>query len=195
MWAGLSYSSRISTSRFKDYSGLFAQGGSFHVPESDAIGLSYVVTPGLTLAVDGQRIRYSAVPAVGNPLANLFAGNPLGSANGPGFGWQDVTVVKFGAQYVASATWTVRVGYSHSGQPIPANQTFFNILAPAVIQSHIAIGATWKNSASGELSFAYTDAIKGSVNGSQSIPAPFGGGNAHISLGENILSVAYGWKL
>jgi long-chain fatty acid transport protein len=193
--AGLSYSSRIGTSRFKDYRGRFAQGGSFDVPETDAIGLSYMVTPGLTVAIDGQRIRYSAVSAVGNPLANLFAGNPLGSANGPGFGWQDVTVVKVGVQYDASADWTVRIGYSHSGQPIPENQTFFNILAPAVIQSHVAIGATWKVSAAGELSVAYTDAIKGSVNGNQSIPGPFGGGNANISLGENIFSVAYGWKL
>jgi long-chain fatty acid transport protein len=193
--AGLSYSSKIGTSRFKDYSGLFAQSGSFDVPEIDGVGLSYVATPELTLAIDGQRLRYSGVPAVGNPLANLFAGNPLGSANGPGFGWRDVEVVKFGVQYAASTAWIIRIGYSHSGQPIPENQTFFNILAPAVIQNHIAIGATWKISAGGELSFAYTDALTGHVNGRQSIPAPFGGGNANISLGENILSVAYGWKL
>jgi long-chain fatty acid transport protein len=108
--AGVSYSSKVSTTRFRDYSGLFAQGGSFDVPETDAIGLSYLVTQGLALAVDGQRIRYSAVPAVGNPLANLFSGNPLGSANGPGFGWQDVTVVKFGARYDISPAWTLRVG-------------------------------------------------------------------------------------
>jgi long-chain fatty acid transport protein len=193
--AGLSYSSKVSTSSFKDYSGLFAQGGSFDVPETDAIGLSYIVTPGLTLAADGQRIRYGAVPAVGNPLSNLFAGNPLGSSNGPGFGWQDITVVKFGVQYAASEAWTLRVGYSRSGQPIPPSQTFFNILAPAVIQDHVALGATWKSGGGGELSFAFTDAIRGSVNGSQSIPEPFGGGNAIISLEENIFSVAYGWKL
>jgi long-chain fatty acid transport protein len=193
--AGLSYSSKVSTCRFKDYSGLFAQGGSFDVPETDAIGLSYAVTPGLTLAADGQRIRYGAVAAVGNPLANLLAGNPLGSANGPGFGWQDVTVLKFGVQYQASAAWTLRVGYSHSGEPIPASQTFFNILAPAVIQNHLAVGTTWKIGTGGELSFACTDAIKATVNGNGSIPGPFGGGNANISLGENIFSVAYGWKL
>jgi len=64
-----------------------------------------------------------------------------------------------------------------------------------VIQNHVAIGATWNIAAGGALSVAYTDAIKGHVDGNQSIPAPFGGGNANLSLGENIFSVAYGWKL
>ena len=44
------------------------------------------------LAADGQRIQYGAVRAIANPLSNLFAGNSLGSANGPGFGWRDITV-------------------------------------------------------------------------------------------------------
>jgi hypothetical protein len=53
----------------------------------------------LTLAADGQRIQYGAVRAIANPLSNLFAGNPLGSANGPGFGWLNITVLKLGAVY------------------------------------------------------------------------------------------------
>lgn len=46
----------------------------------------------------------------------------------------------------------------------------------------------------GELSAAYTHGFKKTVNGVSSIPAAFGGGNANISLQENIFSVAYGWK-
>jgi long-chain fatty acid transport protein len=41
---------------------------------------------------------------------------------------------------------------------------------------------------------AYTHGFKKTVNGANSIPASYGGGNANISLEENILGVAYGWK-
>jgi long-chain fatty acid transport protein len=64
-----------------------------------------------------------------------------------------------------------------------------------VIQDHVSVGATWKVKRRGELSFAYTYAVKQTVQGSNSIPAPFAGGNANIYLSENILGVAYGWKL
>ena len=191
---GVSWSSKIKASKFKDYSGLFADGGSFDIPETFGIGLSYKVAPGLTLAADGQRIQYGAVRAIANPLSNLFAGNPLGSANGPGFGWRNISVLKLGAVYHLDEALTVRAGYSHSGQPIPADQTFFNILAPGVITDHVAVGATYKVTRRGELSFAYTYAVKQTVRGSGSIPANFAGGNANIDLSENIFSVAYGWK-
>jgi long-chain fatty acid transport protein len=193
--AGISWSSKIDASKFKDYSGLFADGGSFDIPETYAIGLSYQVVPQFTLGADAQRIQYGGVNAIANPLSNLFAGNPLGSANGPGFGWRDITVLKLGALYDLDSAWTVRVGYSHAGQTIPQSQTFFNILAPGVIQDHVSVGATWKLASSGELSVAYTYALKQTVQGSNSIPAPFAGGNANIYLSENIFGVAYGWKL
>jgi long-chain fatty acid transport protein len=89
----------------------------------------------------------------------------------------------------------VRAGYSHSGQPIPADQTFFNILAPGVISDHASVGASYRVTSRGELSFAYTYAVKQTVQGNGSIPANFAGGNANIFLSENILSLAYGWKL
>jgi long-chain fatty acid transport protein len=125
-------------------------------------------------------------------------GNPLGSANGAGFGWKDVTVVKLGVSYDYTPDVTLRAGFNHSDQAIPSNQTFFNILAPATVQDHLTFGATWKTSTGGELSVAYAHGFKKTVNGANSIPPGnppgFGGGNANISLEENSLGVAYGWK-
>jgi long-chain fatty acid transport protein len=192
---GVSWSSKINASKFKDYSGLFADSGSFDIPETFGVGLSCKATPGLTLAADGQRIQYGAVRAIANPLSNLFAGNPLGSANGPGFGWRNITVLKLGAVYDLNKALTVRAGYSHSGQPIPSDQTFFNILAPGVISDHVSAGATWRLTSHGELSIAYTYALKQTVRGNGSIPENFASGNANVYLSENIFSVAYGWKL
>ena len=89
----------------------------------------------------------------------------------------------------------MRIGYNHAGQPIPADQTFFSILAPGVVQHHLTLGTTWKTSRNGELSISYAHAFRKTVRGNNSIALPFGAGNANIDLNENILGIAYGWKL
>ncbi len=192
---GATWASKVKTGEFERYRGLFAENGGFDIPENYGLGFAYRATPALTIAGDLEQIKYGAVKSFANPLSRLFAGKPLGSADGPGFGWRDVTVVKLGASYALNPELTVRAGYNHSGQPIPADQTFFNILAPGVVQDHLTLGASWKVPAGGELSLAYTRAFSHTVSGNNSIPAPFGGGNANIHLGEHQLGIAYGWKL
>lgn len=192
---GATWASKIKTGKFNNYSGLFANSGSFDIPENYGVGLAYRFAPVWTFAADISQIKYASVNSVANPLSNLTVlGNPLGSANGGGFGWRDVTVVKLGVSYDYTPDVTLRAGYNHSGQPIPSDQTFFNILAPGVVQDHLTFGGTWHISSGGELSVAYTHGFKKTVNGVNSIPASYGGGNANISLEENILGVAYGWK-
>jgi long-chain fatty acid transport protein len=192
---GATWSSKIKASKFDKYKGLFADAGSFDIPENYGIGISYKATPALTLAADAQEIKYGSVRSVANPLANLTVlGQPLGSANGGGFGWKDITVYKLGASYDYSKDLTLRAGISHSDQPVPADQTFFNILAPGVVQDHLTFGGTWKTT-TGELSLSYFHGFKKTVNGSNSIPVSYGGGNADIHLEENGLGIAYGWRL
>jgi long-chain fatty acid transport protein len=190
---GATWSSKISASKFDKYKGLFADGGSFDIPESYGVGLAWKATPALTVAADVEEIKYGSVRSVANSIAN-FATAGLGSANGAGFGWKDITVYKLGVSYDLSKDLTLRAGYNHSDQPIPSSQTAFNILAPGVVQDHLSLGGTWKNAGGGELSVAYTHAFKKAVNGSGSL-SQFGGGEANIHLEENILGIAYGWKL
>ncbi|NTV11879.1 MAG: long-chain fatty acid transporter, partial [Zoogloea sp.] len=96
---GLTWASRIKTGKFEKYQGLFADGGSFDIPGSYGAGAAWKATSALTLAADYQRILYGDVNSIANPLSNLFAGNALGSANGPGFGWRNINVVKVGASF------------------------------------------------------------------------------------------------
>jgi long-chain fatty acid transport protein len=198
---GVTWASKIKASKFDKYQGLFADAGSFDIPENYGIGIAYRATLALTLAADAQEIKYGSVRSVANPLSNLFAGNLLGSANGPGFGWKDISVIKLGAAYDYSKDLTLRFGISHSEQPIPADQTFFNVLAPGVIQDHLTLGGTWKTT-TGELSLSYFHGFKKTVNGAaHSIPqgdptlGGFGDGRANIHLEENGVGIAYGWKL
>jgi long-chain fatty acid transport protein len=194
---GATYQSKTYMSKFDKYKGLFAEGGDFDIPSTYGLGIAVKATPQLTVAADVQRINYSSVKSVGNlsSLTSLFTGNQLGLDNGPGFGWRDVTVVKLGASYAYNDSLTVRAGYNHSTQPIRNSETLFNILAPGVVQDHVTLGATYFLPNKSELSFAYMHAFEENVNGSGSIPAAFGGGEANLKMYQDSLGIAYGWQL
>jgi long-chain fatty acid transport protein len=194
---GATWATKIS-GRFDKYKGLFADAGGFDIPENYGLGLAYVASPDWTLAADVQKIRYSQVGSVGNPVASLFAGKPLGSANGPGFGWNDVTVLKLGVSHQWRTDLTLRAGVSFASQPVPQTETFFNVLAPGVVRNHLTVGGTWTTPRGNEVSGFFARAFGQTVNGAGSIPPGnppgFGGGNANVRLEENILGVSYGWK-
>ncbi len=196
---GATYASKIK-GRFKDYSGLFADQGEFDIPENYGVGIAVKATPQLTVAGDIKQINYNKIDSVGNPIDSLFRGVPLGASNGPGFGYQNMTVYKLAASYSYSKNLTLRTGYSYNKQPIPTNQTFFNILAPAVIENHLTFGATWTLANHNELTVAYMHAFNKDVSGTNSIPGGFppagmGGGNANLHMYENSLGIAYGIKM
>jgi long-chain fatty acid transport protein len=197
---GATYQTRTKFQDFDKYKGLFA--GSLDAPAFYGIGIAVKATPQLTVAADIQRILFSDVDPVGNSVSrwnhqiNGFNGTGnLGTSSGPGFGWDDATVLKIGASYAYSDSLTLRGGYNHVTQPIPKSETLFNILAPAVIQDHVSLGATWVLSNKGELSFGYTHAFEDSVKGSNTIPAEFGGGDVKLKMHQDSIGIAYGWKL
>lgn len=75
---------------------------------------------------------------------------------------------------------------------MPRGETFFNILAPAVVQTHLSFGASLKTGG-GEWSAFYTQAFRHTVKGQGSIPPAFGGGEADVQLREHIVGLAYSW--
>lgn len=196
---GATWASRIH-GQFKDYRGLFADGGRFDVPENYGLGLAWRPAADWTLGADVQRIRYSRVTSIGDSLAPLLQGTPLGAHDGPGFGWRDVTVFKLGASTHVAPDLVLRAGVSHARQPVPASQTFFNILAPGVVQDHLTAGATWTQAGGNEWSGFAAYGRGHSVDGNGSIPpgnppGGFGGGNANVRLKETIVGVSYAWKI
>ena len=192
---GATYQSRTYMSKFDKYKGLFAEQGDFDIPSTYGIGIAAKATPALTVAADVQRINYGDVKSIANAsLPNLP--NGLGSDNGAGFGWRDATVVKLGVSYAYNDDLTLRAGYNHVNQPIRSADTFFNILAPGVVEDHLTLGATYVLANKDELSFSYMHAFEKSVNGRNSIPkVPLGGGNSNIKMYQDSIGIAYGWKL
>lgn len=195
---GATYSPKIKMSKFDKYSGLFAGEGSFDIPENYALGINLQVTPAVSLAADYTRINYNGVPAIGNPMSNLMAGNPMGSANGPGFGWSDVNVFKVGVQWQATSTMVLRAGYNHSSNPVKAENVTFNILAPGVITQHYTVGGTYALSKDSEFTWAYMYAPKNTVTGPSMYNGmpnlPLSGITETVRMSQQSLGVQYGWK-
>ncbi|MGO9444903.1 MAG: OmpP1/FadL family transporter, partial [Thiobacillaceae bacterium] len=192
---GAAYASKMSFGKFSNYAGLFAGQGAFDIPENYGVGLAWQASPQILLALDYERINYNQVPSVGNPVSNLLVlGNPLGSSNGPGFGWQDVNVWKLGMEFKANSQWTLRAGYNHTDDPISGSnlgEVALNILAPAVITDHATLGFTYTLDGGGEVSMAYMHAFKNSVSGAD----PLFGGTDTISMYQDSIGIAYGLKL
>ncbi len=192
---GVAWSSKIRTGKFERYEGLFADHGSFDIPENYGIGLAWQATDRLTLAADVQQIDYSDVKAISNPVSVLFDGHRLGSEDGPNFGWEDIRVYKLGASYAVSPQLTLRGGYSWADQALDKGETFFNTLAPGVVREHLTFGATWAPVADHEISLFYAHAFSEELKGSDSIPQAFGGGEVDLKMQQDSFGIAYAWKL
>jgi long-chain fatty acid transport protein len=188
---GLTFQSQSYMGNFDKYKGLFAEQGGFDIPANVGGGVALKLSPKATILFDAERIFYGEIKSIANPDFPIVA--LLGASNGPGFGWHDITAEKAGFDYKLTRAITLRAGYNHSGLPFNASQTFFNLLAPAVVQQHVTAGATWKLSAAKELNIAYQHAFQKTLNGQNSIPAIFGGGEANLSMYQDSVGVAFGW--
>ena len=199
---GATYQTKTKMGKFSKYAGLFAEQGGFDIPETYGFGITVKANPKLTIAADIQQINYSKIPSIANPVNNLatlcnaFGGvgrtGCLGGNSGAGFGWKDVTVFKLGGDYAYSQNLVVRAGLSTTRQPIPNNETFFNVLAPATIENHLTLGATWTLANKSELTVGYMHAFSKSVNGTNTV---VGGQGINLKMYQDSIGVAYGWKL
>ncbi|WP_174893226.1 hypothetical protein [Methylomonas koyamae] len=68
----------------------------------------------------------------------LFSGAKLGAGNGPGIGWNDMTIYKFGGQWRQNDRWVWSGGFSYGQQPIEGSEVLFNILASGMA-GHVAM--------------------------------------------------------
>ncbi|MDH5571812.1 MAG: outer membrane protein transport protein, partial [Gammaproteobacteria bacterium] len=126
-----------------------------------------------------------------------YEGGKLGDSGGPGFGWEDMTIVKLGVDYQLNSTTVLRAGWNHGEQPIPAGETAFNVIAPAVVEDHLTLGATFTLANKAELSayfmHAFENEVKGDSPGTTSA-AMNNAGHGDLKMSQDALGIAYGWK-
>ncbi|MEK6197290.1 MAG: outer membrane protein transport protein [Desulfobacterales bacterium] len=191
---GLAWQSKIYMDEFDDYAGLFAEQGDMDIPSNWTIGLAFMATPTVTLAFDVQQIYYSDVKSVNN---SIYSPGFLGDDNGPGFGWDDMTIFKFGLQWARTEQWAYRFGYSYGEQPIPTsslwpneNETTFNIIAPGVIEQHATFGLTYTFESKGELDFSFMYAFENDITGYQNFDP---GQTVTLTMSQWELGIGYSW--
>ncbi len=165
-------------------------------------GLQFNASDTMQVVFDIQHTWFSGVDAIGNPISNIFAcptagaggtdiESCLGGARGAGFGWDDVTTFKLGAQWEGQDGWTWRAGYSHAKQPIPSTEVTFNILAPGVVENHLTFGFT-KADGDRAWNFAAMYAFNKKVSGANTFDPTQ---TINLEMSQFALDLSYSWAL
>ncbi len=198
---GASYQSRVWMTEFDEYKGLFAEEGDMDAPSTLTLGLAFQATPAVTVAFDIQHIRYSEVNAIGNenntsffgmtPEGQMYPRTLLGTDEGIGFGWDDMTIGKLGVAWRARPDLVVRAGYSKANQIIGGGQALFNILAPGVMTDHITLGLTKTLDQDNEINLAFMYAPQVDVHGTNPNTGPQTG---EIEMEQWELELSWGMR-
>ncbi|MGC9258802.1 MAG: OmpP1/FadL family transporter [Phycisphaerae bacterium] len=198
---GLSYRSPIIFTPLTyqaSYESLAAQGGptggpgqySTHLdyPEQVALGVAFHPTSRWTISVEGQWINWHET------MNNL---NIYGPWNGTShvslpLHWHDEGVANFGTQYRINKFLTVRGGYCYGSNPIGSQDLASNLILPAIMGSHITIGATEQLGMGWTVTEAYMHAFQQSMSGTMDL----GGQSIPISttMSEDEVGVEIGYK-
>lgn len=124
----------------------------FQWPTTTAIGASWQATPDLLVAADLKSLAWSKVmkdfrmrydsAGMGGSVSFALPQN-----------WRDQTVASLGVAYAVNGQLTLRAGYNHASNPIPA--AYVNPLFPATVEKHYTLGVGY--------AFSPTSAFNGSL--------------------------------
>lgn len=176
----------IDMGSFDDYAGILPGHGQLDIPAYVAVGIAWKFLPRWTVALDVQQILYSDVAATGNEPDTP---RKLGAQDGPGFGWKDSTIYKFGLRWQATDHWTLRTGYAHVNPvPVERDELFLNILAASVMQEQYAIGASWAYNQTSAFDFSFIYSPPNAIAGQN---PKFPSQRIEVSLGAYELDLSW----
>jgi long-chain fatty acid transport protein len=167
---GFNFSPKVTMSKIHRYKGFLA-GGRLDVPQRIGVGVSYKILPCLVVAFDAEHLQWSKVRALHNPL--LFEGIallPLGSENGPGFGFRDQWFYRAGVEWTINECFVARVGFRHANTPVRESQTAVNTLTLDTVENYVTAGGTYNFNECNEFSVVGAYGFENSVNGKGAIP-------------------------
>ena len=82
-------------------------------------------------------------------------------------------------------------GYNYSGNPVPAQYTFFNTPAPAIVQHHVS-GGIVQNVHNWDVNVTYYHAFQNSITGPWiSGQGPIPGTSVTSKMSENSLTIGF----
>ena len=105
-----------------------------------------------------------------------------------GFGWEDILVLATGVQLQPAERFFLRAGYNFTENPIPDEQSAFNVPAPAIVQHHITVGAGMKWDHVG-IDVGYYRALENDITGA--FPTPMGNVEVTDSMFEDSFLMSF----
>ena len=190
---GVTYTPETHMGRFHKYKGFLAQKAKFNLPPLYSIGIAVKPFSCVTVAFDIQYQDWTRIRALHNPLIHDNTIEKLGSKNGPGFGFRAQTFYRVGVNWDIDESWTARIGYRHANTPVKPSQTVVNQLTLETLQDVLTTGGTWRIDCNNEISGYFAWGFQHTVSGKNSIPPPFGSGNADIRQQVSLLGLAWGY--
>lgn len=157
------------------------------VPAIYAVGLAFDPTEKLHVGLDAKYITYSSTEGF-----EKKGYNPDFSVQG--FGWEDIAVVGAGVQYRLGEALTLRGGYHYTGNPIPDEQSMFNIPAPAVVQHHVTAGFGYTIVDGVDINVSAYQALENSITGAMYRPTALPGTSVTNTLSETSLLVGFTFR-
>jgi long-chain fatty acid transport protein len=95
-------------------------------------------------------------------------------------GWADQTIYALGVEYAVNQRLRLRMGYNQADAPIETADIFNNLILPAIVEKHYALGADYRLSKFWDIGFHYSRAAQNTLETTSPMP---------VSIGLNIDTV------
>jgi long-chain fatty acid transport protein len=170
---GFDYKTKTKMGKLKGYDQdlLAFSEGRIDIPSQWGVGVAWKATPQLTVAADWLQINWGDLKVMQDPN---------------GFQWKNQPVFRVGASWLLNPSWTLRAGYSRNKQQVDSSRVVQNLLVPAINDSAISAGFSWRINPKGEINFAYEFNPKVTLTGT--------GGSAGSTLSSKVQVIRIGYQ-
>ncbi|MGA7523354.1 MAG: hypothetical protein WBW84_12935 [Acidobacteriaceae bacterium] len=187
---GISWRSPVWFEKFswnrKDLTGA-THAMNFHMdlPQVVSVGTGIFPRKGTLIGVDLRWFDYANTAGF-----DKVGYNSDGSV--AGFGWRNIWAIGGGIQQRVTSSTKLMLGYNYSGNPVPAQYTFFNVAAPAIVQHHIS-GGIVQRMHGWDTVVTYYHAFQNSITGPWiSAQGPIPGTSVTSKMSENSVTIGFG---
>lgn len=157
-------------------------------PQQLALGAAYQATPRVKVSADVKWIEWSAT------MDKLSVKGPGGTRVAMDPGWDDQMVYALGIAYAATDRLNLRAGFNYGESPIDESSVSSNLILPAVVETHYAVGFDYKFNGHWEVGMHYMYVPEKSFSAPMNTDPNHPDKGQEISLSETSLGVNLGYR-